>query len=261
MSKLTGWIKIHRQISEKAFYQKSEYFHLWLHLLLRANHHPSEFIFNNVPTSLKAGQLLTGRKKLSAETGISESKVERILKYFQSAHQIEQKTFNRFRIITIKGWNKFQHVEHHSEPRLHSQSTTVEQPLITYNNKKKEKNKNNDENFIGLKKNKTNISFRDSKYFDKSVFEDALKSSPEPYSLADIDFYYEAAINGSDAHGYKYKNWLAAIKSWINNDIKKSQFKSKNTTEIKPNYYGKQSSNEIAQKNSEQLRNILAGNL
>ena len=36
---MIGWIKLHRKLSEKAFYTKdSEMVHLWIQLLFRANH-------------------------------------------------------------------------------------------------------------------------------------------------------------------------------------------------------------------------------
>jgi hypothetical protein len=43
MSEL-GWIKLHRKLQKKGYYKKSEYIHLWVHLLLSANHKEKEFI-------------------------------------------------------------------------------------------------------------------------------------------------------------------------------------------------------------------------
>ena len=74
-----GWIKLHRKIKEKGYYKKSAYVHLWIHLLLEANHKGREFMWNGEMILVKEGQLLSGRKELSADTGIPETTVERIL--------------------------------------------------------------------------------------------------------------------------------------------------------------------------------------
>lgn len=122
---MQGWIKIHRKILEKGYYFESEYIHLWVHLLLMASHKESEFLFNNKIHKLKVGQLITGRNKLSKQTGINASKIERILKCFESEHQIEQQANNRNRLITILSWDKYQISEQQNE-----------QPVNTYNNGK-----------------------------------------------------------------------------------------------------------------------------
>jgi hypothetical protein len=107
MSEL-GWIKLHRKLQKKGYYKKSEYIHLWVHLLLSANHKEKEFMFNGNMIIIKEGQLLTGREKLSENTGISESTVERILNMLENEHQIEQQKTNKFRIITIINWQNYQ---------------------------------------------------------------------------------------------------------------------------------------------------------
>ena len=74
-----GWIKIYKQLEQKAFYKKdSEKVHLWLHLLFKASHLPREEMLNNQPILIPNGKFTTGRKQLNLETGISESKIERI---------------------------------------------------------------------------------------------------------------------------------------------------------------------------------------
>ena len=81
------YIKIRRQLLEKSYYcRDSEKVHLWLHLLLKANWRPREEVLGGKPILCMPGQFTTGRKQLSSETGISESKIERILTYFEKIH-------------------------------------------------------------------------------------------------------------------------------------------------------------------------------
>lgn len=136
---MNGWIKIHRQLKEKAYYKDSEFIHLWLHLLLCANHANGEYLNGYEIIKLKKGQFVTGRKKLSLETGISESKIERILKVFEIEQQIEQQTNSRNRVISILSWDKYQETEQQTD----SKRTASEQHLDTNNKNKNNKNEKN----------------------------------------------------------------------------------------------------------------------
>jgi hypothetical protein len=92
---------------------------------------------------LRPGQLVTGRKTLSLQTGVSESKIERILKHLENGQKIEQQKFTKFRIITIRN-NDFSGSDANSEQKFEQQidnkCTTNVQQVNTYNNEKNEKN-------------------------------------------------------------------------------------------------------------------------
>ncbi|MCE1165314.1 MAG: hypothetical protein LWX07_07930 [Bacteroidetes bacterium] len=133
-----GWISVYRQLTDKGFYKKSSYVHLWIHLLLKANHKPKEFPVDGIDTKINAGQLLTGRKKLSEDTGIPETTIERILKRFENEHQIGQQKTNKYRVITILNWNNYQS----SDRTTDNNRTATGQQMDTNNNAKNEKNEN-----------------------------------------------------------------------------------------------------------------------
>ena len=107
---------------ENPIIRKPYYCHLWNILLLLAQHEPTEYIWNGERKILQSGQLMTGRKKLADLSGISESQIERILKYFKSEQQITQQKTNRYRIITILNWDKYQNGK--------ADDTTGEQQVI-----------------------------------------------------------------------------------------------------------------------------------
>ena len=142
-----GYIKIHRKIQDSFIYKDSKALHLWIHLILEANHKDREFIFNNKKQICKRGQLIAGRQSLALETRISSSRVYRILKMLESEHLIEQQKTNKFTIITLLEYRKYQgdigNVEHQTEQQLNNQRTTTEQPVNTNNNVNTLKNVNN----------------------------------------------------------------------------------------------------------------------
>lgn len=126
-----GYIKLYRKFKENIFYKNSEAVHLWLHLLFSASFEDSIFYYKNTKIERKKGQLITGRKKLSQETGIGESTVFRLLKLFESEHQIEQQKTNKYTIITILSYDKYNGNEQQIEQQKNNKRTTDEQQKNT----------------------------------------------------------------------------------------------------------------------------------
>jgi len=161
-----GYIKVYRKILDNFIYLDSEAVHLWLHILLKANHAKKEFLFNGKKETLKIGQLILSRDKLSLETNINPSKIYRLLKILEREQLIEQQTNNHFTKITVLNYEKYQNKTYKSEQQneqpTNNQRTTSEQPVNTNNN---DKNDNNDKNV----NNKPPTPFK--KEFDLSFIE------------------------------------------------------------------------------------------
>jgi hypothetical protein len=134
-----GWIKLHRRIIEKGYYRNSKCVHLWIHLLLLANHRPKEFMWNNRIILIKEGQMITGRDSLALATGINPSSIERILNMLENEHQIEQQKTTRYRLITILNWKDHQN----KDSKVNNKWTTDEQRMNTNKNDKNVKNDKN----------------------------------------------------------------------------------------------------------------------
>ncbi len=127
---MEGFITIHRQLENKGYYKNSQYVHLWLHLLFKANYKKKEVLWNNRIIKLNKGQFITGRDILSQETGIPYWTIERILMCFEKEHQIIQQKTTKFRLITLVNYSKYQ-----------DKSTTKVQQKYTTNNDNNDNNK------------------------------------------------------------------------------------------------------------------------
>lgn len=127
-----GWIKLHRKLLDNPLILKPSWFLLWVLLLLLANHQDKEMIWNGKKIVVKKGQFITGRKKLAKLSGISETTVERILKYLENEHQIGQQKTTKYRLITILNWETYQ--------VLDNKRTTNGQQTDTNKNDNKDKN-------------------------------------------------------------------------------------------------------------------------
>ena len=124
-------------------YKKSEYFHLWIHLILKANHKDNHIIFKGEKFLVKRGQLVASRKVLSQETKIEQSKVKRILKYLKNDQQIDQRNFHAFSLITIRNYDLYQKVDQQNAQRVTSRRPASDQPVTTNKNDKNVKNDKN----------------------------------------------------------------------------------------------------------------------
>jgi len=164
----SGYIRLWRKIKNKGWYKNSKFVHLWVHILIKANHSPIEFMWNGKIVVIKAGQFITGRKELSRETGISESSIERILKTFENEHQIEQQKTTKFRLITIIKWEDYQWNGQQNGQQVDNKWTTSGQQVDTNNN---DNNDNNDNNID------TNVSSEQSSRWDFQKELEKLKTS------------------------------------------------------------------------------------
>lgn len=137
-------------VMDESFYKRSEYFHLFAHSVMKANHKDKEILVDGKTMLIKRGQFLTSRKKLAEETGINESNIQRILKFLENERHIEQQTTNKYRLITVLKYNKYQNperpCEQQDEQQLNSKRTASEQQLNTTN---KDNNGNNGINSHG----------------------------------------------------------------------------------------------------------------
>lgn len=139
-----GWIKLHRRILDNPISRKPNYSWLWIILLLKANHETTSFIWNNKKQDCKRGQLLTGRKQLSNESGISEGTIETILNYLETQQQIQQQKTSKFRLITILNYEEYQGDKQQFQQQTDNKLTTKKQQTDTNNNDKNVNNEKKD---------------------------------------------------------------------------------------------------------------------
>ena len=116
-----SWIKLHRRLLENDLASDPSSLALWIHLLLMASHNKFMSVRGSSAVQIMPGEILTSRKKLSQKTGLSESKIERILKAFLAGKLIEQHGRSKYRVISIVEWSRYQKDE--QEMKQHSDTT------------------------------------------------------------------------------------------------------------------------------------------
>lgn len=99
-----GYIKVFRSLKTWEWYQDSNTKNVFLHLLLNAQWDDSRFRGYDVPK----GSLVTGYTALSTQLGISIQSVRTAFKHLKSSGEITTKVTNKFTIVTIVNWEKYQ---------------------------------------------------------------------------------------------------------------------------------------------------------
>jgi DNA-binding transcriptional regulator YhcF (GntR family) len=121
-----GYLRLYRCMMDKGWTKDPDFVAVWIALLMRATHREKEMLVDGQIKKLQPGQLLTSRKSLAENTGVNESKIERVLKVFKSEQQIEQVTTAKYRVISITNWAKYQHSEQQNEQLVNSWRTAGE---------------------------------------------------------------------------------------------------------------------------------------
>jgi hypothetical protein len=103
-----GFALLHRKIMDVPFYKDPEAAHLWIHLLLRANHEQTEVSTDVGNVICERGEFITGRNSLASETGLSADRVKALLRKFQNLGMITTKSNNRFTVLRVVKYDEYQ---------------------------------------------------------------------------------------------------------------------------------------------------------
>ena len=103
-----GWVKLYRSGLDNELFKNSTTWHVWMYCLLKATHKPIKSFVSGKSIELQPGQFIFGRKKASIETGLSEQNVRTAIKHLISTRNITIKSTNKYTIITIVNWDRYQ---------------------------------------------------------------------------------------------------------------------------------------------------------
>ena len=185
-----GWIKLERSLTDHWIWQEPEALKLWIALLLAANFATKTKSFNGSIVEIKRGQLVYGRHAFSAKLGISEAKLRRYIKLFISDSMISQQKTNKYSIISITCYEKYQNVD---------QQMSGHQP----DNRPHLKNQEG--------KKETTKRFKPPTTGEVEEYCTSRSNGINPESFVD---FYEARAWQIGAN--KMKNWKAAVRTWEN---------------------------------------------
>lgn len=234
-----GYVKLYRQIEETSIWVDSDKFKLWIYCLLKASHTDSKTIVGNQEIELSSGQFITGRNALEAEFNKGVPKEKRVsgltlvrwLELFEKMEMLNIKRTNKYSIITVLNWNKFQN----NEQQVNISCTSNEQQVNT------NKNVKNDNNV----KNKKEIY--KEKRFTPPTFDEVNEYCKQRNNNVDaqrfIDYY---TSNGWMVGRNKMKDWKATVRTW-------ERKQTTSTERTLPDWYNKETKETFGEVSQNQL--------
>ena len=101
---MAGWIKIHRELLQWEWFGKAEMVQLFLYLLLKANCEEKQW----QGITIMRGQLITTNSAIRKDLQLSEQQIRTIIKRLISTGEITYKSTNKYVIITICNYDRYQ---------------------------------------------------------------------------------------------------------------------------------------------------------
>ena len=119
MNELNGFIILDRKMLKWEWYQDTNTVRLFIHCLLKANWKEGKFQGIKIPR----GSFVTSLKKLSEELSANNQfytvqNVRTSLNHLISTNEITNKSFTKFRIITINNYDKYQDLNKYLNKQL-----------------------------------------------------------------------------------------------------------------------------------------------
>lgn len=118
-----GFVKIYRNLPKWRWYSDDITFRVFMHLLLTAQYKDTPW----QERVLREGQAVTGSQKLADDLGLSRQQVRTALRKLQATNSITIETTNKYSVITVTNWQKYQKDEC-SAADTSTKALTDEQP-------------------------------------------------------------------------------------------------------------------------------------
>ena len=214
-----GWIKLHRKLLTWEWFTDVNTCHLFTYLLLSANHQTTKWRGETI----HAGQLLTGRERIAAQTGLSIQNVRTSLKRLESTREITSIKRVNYSIITITNWKSFQESTSESTSHLTSSQPAI-QPAPNHIQEYKEDN--NEKKIINIIQDKFDLPLPENVFIQTwRDFHTLRKKKRAPITettlngiikeAAIANFTLEEALQECCTRG-----WQSFKAEWINNSKK-----------------------------------------
>jgi hypothetical protein len=208
---MEGWVTLHRKFLQWEWFDKAEMVQLFVWLLLNASHTDRKWQGQVV----KRGQILTTTPKIMEALNLSAQQTRTCIGRLKSTGEITCKSTNKYTIITICNYDRYQSDNFENNRQNNGQTNT---PAT---DKQRTNNGHNNNNNVIIKQLNNNISVcsnsahtREEKERDEIFKIFFFKNFLLPaYEVERFYNHYEA--QGWDrGNGQKIKNKIAAARNW-----------------------------------------------
>lgn len=140
---MSGWIKLHRELTDKAIWQEStpEQKTILITLLMMANHQEKEWEWKGKRYKAEPGQFVTSLESIVKKCGkgITVQNVRTALKRFEKYEFLTNQSTNKNRLITVVNWEVYQNKDSEVTSKITSNQQATNKQLTTNKNDKNDK--------------------------------------------------------------------------------------------------------------------------
>ena len=106
------WVKLYASTVTDAIFndRDSDTLKVWIWILISTFYKPTTIFIGNQEVDFSPGQMPFGRKAASVRLGLDENKVYRIVKKLERKGCIRITSTNKYSIITVTNWSRYQNV-------------------------------------------------------------------------------------------------------------------------------------------------------
>lgn len=222
----SSWIKLDRRILKWGWYSDMNVKGVFLHLLLIASYEDGEYLGNKI----KRGQAIIGTVETANQLGITRQQLRTALSKLEKSGEISKKTTNKFTLITIENYNKYQDVTLISNQRATNEQPTDNQ-RVTNEQPTSNQRVTTLKNVKNVKNVKNNIYIRPhaGEFENVKLTKEELDKLQVSYSDC-YEEYIEKLSSYLAQTGKRYKSHYATLLNWIRRDGKEKQDKQKGNT-------------------------------
>ena len=135
-----GWVCLHRKLLENPIFKNDKLFRVFMYCLLKASHSDHDQLVGDTIVPVKIGQFVSGRKKISSDTGLTEQNVRTSLSKLEKLSILTIKPTTKYSLISVANWDKYQQINQ----QVTNNQPTSNQQVTTNNNGNNENNVNKD---------------------------------------------------------------------------------------------------------------------
>lgn len=118
---MASWIKIFRELLQWEWFEKAEMVQLFIYLLLKASCEDKQW----QGITVKRGQLVTSNGSMRRDLKLSEQQIRTCIKRLISTGEITYQSTNRYVIITICNYDKYQENKSIANEPINEQANTL----------------------------------------------------------------------------------------------------------------------------------------
>ena len=136
-----GWIKVHRALMDHWCATEPEALAVWVRLLCEANFESKKIMINGCLVDVQRGQLVFGLDAFSKKSGVSVSKLRRIISMLEGDGMISRQKTSKYSLISIACYDKYQEDDRQSAGKTQAKDNQIAAPKEVKNLRSEEDKK------------------------------------------------------------------------------------------------------------------------